>query len=270
MDLLCDILKVLIGLEPDESTNQNLHPPLLGLGTLPGRSNLQRADAFGFAMKGLKSRIAGRNLVGKQFGRLLVVKYNGCRYYSKRWRGFWKCKCECGNMKSILGESLVSGAVRSCNCLHIETARMVNYRHGGYHHPLYYTWTNMLRRCRDAKIPNYKHYGGRGIKVCRRWHNFRSFVKDIAPGWKPGLTLDRIDNNGNYTPLNCKWSTAREQCCNFRRNKMVTFRGETLCLSAWCRKLRINYGRVCSRIRNLHWSPEDALTLPVSTRYKRL
>ena len=120
------------------------------------------------------------------------------------------------------------------------------------------TWRNMIRRCHDKRNASYKYYGGRGIKVCKRWRSFENFLSDV--GEKPsGFTLDRIDNDSGYEPGNIRWATTKEQARNKRGNRLITINGETRPLVTWCEIYGRNYGAVLARINKLKWTPEKAL-----------
>ena len=117
---------------------------------------------------------------------------------------------------------------------------MTNIKHGKCFTPTYCSWNEMKRRCRDAHRHTHGRYGGRGIKVCRRWlYSFSNFLADMGER-PPGTTLDRKDNNGNYTPENCRWATQREQHGNKCSNRRIRFCGRTMILADWARELGIN------------------------------
>lgn len=127
-------------------------------------------------------------------------------------------------------------------------------------HPLYYTWSNMKKRCQNESAPDYSRYGGRGIKVCSRWQSFKVFETDMMPTYKKGLSLDRIDNNGNYCPENCRWATAIEQANNTRRVKPITFNGLTMTLNQWARHLGIKRSTLSMRHYGYGWPIEKTLS----------
>ena len=148
--------------------------------------------------------------VGQKFNRLLVVE----RDDSKTKRTYWICKCDCGETISVAACDVASGHTKSCGCFNQESRVKNNTKHGYNRTPTYVSWSNMIARCSNPKRLEYKNYGGRGISVCDRWLSFENFVLDM--GEKPNLrTLDRINNDGNYEPSNCRWATASEQ----RRNQ---------------------------------------------------
>jgi len=217
-------------------------------------------------LKGKK--MAGiKDLAGQRFGRLVVLYDTGER---KCGRVVWHCRCDCGNEVDVVSSYLVSGNTRSCGCYQRERTAETHTTHGmsqrgkGKYHPVYEAWHNMLQRCENPNHKWYKDYGGRGITVCDEWHDPQIFISwALASGWEKGLALDRIDNNGNYKPDNCRLVTPKENSRNKRSNRLITFDDKTQTMAEWAEELNISYDALKHRINKLHWPIERALTEPI-------
>lgn len=163
-------------------------------------------------------------VAGTRFGRLVVLAEAAIRNHQR----YLETLCDCGRTKTIRHSHLMSGAIRSCGCFQRE-ARL---KHGMSRHSLYMAWQNMRYRCAKPDHPEYKNYGARGIRVCDRWDSsFPAFQTDMGAGWRPALSLERIDNEGDYKPGNCCWATPREQARNHRRNVIVATPWGRVCLA---------------------------------------
>ena len=127
-----------------------------------------------------------------------------------------------------------------------------------------------MERCYNKKNKRYYCYGGRGITVCKHWHNVRNFIHDMEPTYKKGLQIERIDNDKGYSPNNCAWVTQTQQAQNKSSNINLTHKGQTFCLAVWSRKTGISYGTLWERVKILEWPAERALTTPALDAHARL
>lgn len=204
------------------------------------------------------------DLTGQRFGRLVVEKLDHIVSKATHNQYYWLCKCDCGNTKSILGQSLNRGATLSCGCFQKEKIRERSKTHGLSKSRLYIIRSNMIQRCYNSRSTYYKNYGGRNITVCDEWkNNPTSFLEwAFSTGYADDLTIERIDNNGNYEPGNCRWATNEEQGGNTRRARLITFKGETRSIAQWARHLKIKKSILIDRLNKLGWSEEEALTTP--------
>lgn len=195
-----------------------------------------------------------KNLTGQIFGRLTVIECAG-----KTTTYFWKCKCTCGKITTVVGTSLTRGSTQSCGCLLAEGNN--NRKHGMVRSTEYEIWQGILQRCHNSNHRVYKNYGGRGIRVCKRWHQFKNFLADM--GRRPeGLSLDRKNNDKGYSLENCRWATRQQQARNTRRSRYFTHEGIRLRLSDWAAKA----GMSCQAFRYRlikGWPFDKALSTPV-------
>ncbi len=156
------------------------------------------------------------DLTGQKFGRLLVIERSATN--SKQNKPRWICKCDCGNEAEVNASDLKTGNTKSCGCFDVESVKARFTTHGQRKTKLYFIWCNMKDRCQREKNKRYADWGGRGIKVCPEWQNYEAFHEwAIQNGYEEGLSIDRINNDGNYQPSNCRWITRSEQNANKRK-----------------------------------------------------
>jgi len=186
---------------------------------------------------GLKG--TGYDLRNQKFGKWVV---DDCDPIRKNRGYFWKCTCECGSKGEILQYNLTSGQSTSCGCYRREVMGALNFTHGMSRTRIYRIWGDMKSRCTNPNFTEYENYGGRGISICEEWANSFETFKEWAldNGYSENLTIDRIDNNGNYCPENCRWITLLEQANNTRANKHISLNGETHTISEWSRIFDVN------------------------------
>ena len=199
------------------------------------------------------------SFIGRKFGRLEVKSLA----YKKDNTTYWNCKCDCGNSCVVRRNDLTTGNTKSCGCLHMESIST----HGMRNDDRYSVWRDLIGRCENILNADFGDYGARGIRVCEEWHDIHQFVKDMGP--RPeGYEIERIDNNGNYCPDNCKWASRKAQTNNTRRNIIVSYKGRKQSLALWCEELNLNYESMRARLKR-HWSPEEAFELPANTILKK-
>lgn len=204
------------------------------------------------------------DITGQKFNRLTAIEYVG--------KGKWLFQCDCGQKVVVAAANVKNGNTMSCGCLFLNGN---NLRHGGSGTREYSIWKGIKARCLNPNIPNYNTYGGRGIKVCDRWLKFENFLADMGKCPGKEYSLDRINNDGDYCPENCRWATWIEQCNNQRKTIRVTINGQTHSLAEWCRLRGADYGiarrryvrgvrgedlfmvQVHKRNRNRHFSDDE-------------
>jgi len=212
------------------------------------------------------------DITGQRFERLTVIRYAGL---NKHQKAMWECKCDCGKTITVLGKCLRNGNTKSCGCYTSDRIReysKVRWKtHGESGTRLHHEWTAMNQRCRNPNHESYANYGGRGITVCDEWaHSFTAF-RDWAlqNGYQDDLTIDRIDNDSGYCPSNCRWVDYKTQSRNNSRNVVITYRGETHCLTDWVDILGLNYKIMRARIVDKGWEPSIAFETPYGSNQNR-
>ena len=213
------------------------------------------------------------DLTGQKFGRLTVVgivtEYPN---KNKRNEAMWECLCEYGKTVFVRGSSLRKGNTKSCGCYRKDIVGPINSRkqtiHGYAGTRIYKIWKSMMNRCYDVNNKNYNIYGGRGITVCEEWHSIENFVEwAFSNGYNDNLTIDRIDGNGGYCPINCRWADKITQNNNTSRNHLLTYNDQTMTIAEWARYTGLTYSCLNTRIQR-GWNVEDALFTPTITIYK--
>ena len=198
------------------------------------------------------------DLTGRKFGKLTVVER---AKNSKGGKSRWLCSCDCGKEKIVLGDSLRNGITSSCGCKYFESNKGRNKTHGQTKTRLHRIWSSMKQRCNYPNARCFELYGGRGITVCDEWSNSFEAFRDwaLANGYAEGLTIDRINVNGNYEPSNCRWATFKEQENNRTNNRKVTYKGKEYTLSKLAEELHISSATLAWRL-NHGWN-EDHLAI---------
>jgi len=192
--------------------------------------------------------------IGCKFGRLTLVSV-----VRPGRNAIVECLCDCGRVKEISYRLVLYGKALSCGCLRREMAGKLNRQHGDTYSIEFFTWLRIRDRCKNKTCKDYDNYGGRGIFVCDRWDlSYAAFLSDMGRRPSPRHSIDRIDNNGPYTPDNCRWATSREQNNNRRSSRLLEFGGETRTMAEWARHLGISPATLKWRIHN-GWSVERSL-----------
>lgn len=200
--------------------------------------------------------------IGKRFGQVVVIGAAEARPSIGRMRRQWLVRCVCGTEQGVDVSRLNAGKATSCSRCAKARMRALHRKHGhgavGRQAPEYFGWCGMRGRCNNPSDKSYPHYGGRGIRVSERWDNFAAFLADMGPKPGPEYSIDRINNDGNYEPGNCRWATAKQQHRNKRSNRHLAFRGRTQCIAAWAEELGIGENVIHHRL-NAGYSVEAAL-----------
>ena len=196
-------------------------------------------------------------LKGQRFGKLTVIEKAEKQGTSQ----LWFCRCDCGKTVKIRANGLVRLGRDSCGC---ETSRKISearFLHGETNSLLYSVWRGMKKRCLVPTARGYKNYGGRGIRICDEWKDDYLAFKNWAlnNGYKNGLTIDRINNNGNYEPSNCRFTDYKQQANNRRSNRLLSVNGETKTIQEWADIMRVQRGLIANR-KKMGWSDYDAVT----------
>lgn len=203
---------------------------------------------------------AKRGLSGQRFGYWTVLERRDNIRSNGKCRGAWLCRCDCGNEVVIDQCNLLSGKSKSCGCFRREeqSARQGTHRDSGT--KMYNVWCAIKRRCYNTHTKEYPRYGGRGISMCDEWRNSYESFKEWAVnnGYDDSLTIDRIDNDKDYTPDNCRFVTMREQCNNRSSNRVYTYNGETHNVTEWSEIVGIPANKIFCRLYN-GWSFERAI-----------
>ena len=195
-------------------------------------------------------------LTGRRFGMLVAISP---AHLDDAHQWHWNVHCDCGNQqKTVRAHDLLTGKQTSCGCVHVTHGATK----GGKPTPEYLSWRGMLARCTNPKATGFENYGGRGVTVCERWQSFALFLEDMGP--RPNITdsIDRIDNDGNYEPGNCRWATTLEQNQKKRSLVMLTVDGETSYLADWARRVGLDEDTLRKRVLKLGWDHRRAVMTP--------
>lgn len=206
------------------------------------------------------------DLTGQTFGRMTALT----RKASIDGNARWECRCACGTIKTVYAQDLKKGKVVSCGCHKAEMASKRGTHHMSMH-PAYNSWKAMIARCERPGTASYADYGGRGISVCERWHDFDAFWLDMSKRWRPGLSLDRYPNQeGNYEPGNVRWATKKQQADNRSTNRIIDTPRGYMTVTQAAAAFGLKENTIFARLR-YGWTDPEKLVSPVrdKTTYLR-
>ena len=200
------------------------------------------------------------DLTGERFGLLVVLQRSSAR---QNRHVLWDCACDCGRSAICASVNLKTGHTKSCGCLRGKSQTHGHARREGKT-ATYRVWCAMHNRCNDPASIRFQEYGGRGIVVCQEWNEFQSFLGDMGERPSPRHSIDRINNDGNYEPANCRWATSVEQANNKRTTTMLTVNGKTMPVMEWVRELGFSPPRAAGTLIRQRarrgWGHERALS----------
>jgi hypothetical protein len=208
------------------------------------------------------------DLTGRRCGSWTVLSHS---HLQDKVR-YWNCRCDCGVERIVNGNNLRKGVSAGCGCARVSTRIALNKAQAKEvrvnDHPLYPIWLAIRQRCYNKKHKHYAGYGGRGITMCDRWRlsrngrsGFYAFVEDMGPRPDGGYSIERLDNNGNYSPDNCEWRTQKEQCVNRRNNRIVEFKGQKMAMIQAIEASGLTAWTVYQRLQR-GWDVDRALSTP--------
>ena len=200
-----------------------------------------------------------KDLTGNIYGSLTVMKFS----YRENHKSFYECQCNCGNTVVVRSDCLTTGNTKSCGCLNNKSKK----DNPVTKEKLYHIWYGMKERCYNSNNLRFDDYGGRGITISKCWDSYKSFKNwALENGYKEGLSIDRIDVDGNYEPSNCRWVQMSVQQRNKRNNKYYTYNGKSQLLKDWAKDYGIKEMTLYARINTLHWDFEKAITTPLTNK----
>lgn len=204
-------------------------------------------------------RLRKRIEIGQRFGRLVILRDLGSRRIGTSLRPHVEAACDCGAVVQLLESNVRIGKTRSCGCLKAEATAARNTTHGMSGTFIYSVWCNMHRRCSDPTSKSYPDYGGRGIKICDQWKDFSSFYADMGMPPSSNYTIDRIDNDGDYEPRNCRWASRKQQAANTRTTKNVVLNGVEMPFSLACQTLGYSSAALRTMAKRRQWPYQRAV-----------
>ena len=205
------------------------------------------------------------DLTARRFGRLTAIS----RSCNINGRVAWLCRCDCGVETTVIGNKLQQGRTVSCGCRrrdilnNMSNVGKSNATHKGTGTPEFRTWTGMKTRCFNVRSQDYEQYGGRGITVCDRWLSFETFLADLGPRPTPQHSIDRINNDGNYEPGNCRWATKKEQSRNQSTSRILSLNGRSQSVAAWAEEVGMKADTLRHRL-DRGQTLTEALSKPVA------